>query len=116
MKIIIESQNPKLMRYATVGDYVWEDGTLHITVADMGNENYNYLVALHELVESWLCQQRGIKEEDISTFDIQYEKEREEGKHTISDEPGFDENAPYRKEHTIATGIEIIMAEQLGIN
>ena len=117
MKINIETQDPKTMRYPTVGDY-WEDpdGTLQIRVADMKNFNYNFLVALHELIEFVLCRDRGIKEEDINAFDIQYEKEREEGKHAIDEEPGFDSKAPYRKEHTLANGIEMIMASELNVD
>jgi hypothetical protein len=116
MKILIETIDPKKMRYPTVGDYFQDGDTFKIQVADMGNDNYNFLVALHELIESKLCQERGIKEEDITAFDLKYEKEREEGKHQINDEPGFDTAAPYRAEHTFANGVEMAMASLLGID
>jgi len=116
MRILIETIDPKNMRYPTVGDYFPDGDTFKIQVADTGNEDYNFLIALHELIESKLCEHRGIKEEDIMKFDIQYEKEREAGLHEISEEPGFDSKAPYRAEHTFANGIEITMASLLDVD
>ena len=117
MKIVIETIPHKEMRYDTVGDYwIDPDGTMQIRVSDMGNWKYELLVAIHELVEQNLCLDRGIKEEDISNFDIQFEKDREEGKRSKEAEPGDDPAAPYRKEHFTATNIERILCEALGVN
>lgn len=74
------------------------------------------LVAIHELVEVCLCKERGIKQSDVDAFDIQFEKEREQGLHLQDEEPGFAPNAPYLKEHTFATLIEKEMAVQLGVD
>ena len=100
-------------RYETVGDY-WDDeeGT-NIRVSDMGNEDYEFLVVIHELIEQYLCKKRGISEEDISKFDIKFEKNRPEGN---EDEPGDDQKAPYRKEHFFATTIERLIAGELGVD
>lgn len=112
-KIIIETIDHLSQRYPTVGDYQYlEDGTVYITVSNMGNEVYETLVGLHELIEERLTKWRGIKEGDISKFDIEFEKNRKEGN---IDEPGFDKDAPYRHEHLAATGIEMIMASLAGV-
>ena len=101
-------------RYSTCGDYwIDQDGSWQIRVSDMGNWHYEMAVAIHELWEQSLCFDRGIKEEDISNFDIQFEKEREEGKHSEMDEPGDNENAPYVKEHCSATGIERLFISEV---
>jgi len=113
MRIIIETIQHEDQRYPTVGDYwVDADGTKHIVVSDMQNDNYAFLVALHELVEQKLCEHRGISEESITRFDEDYEDLREDD--DVS-EPGDDLEAPYRNEHNFATGIERLMCAELGI-
>jgi len=80
MKIIIETVPHERNRNNQVGDYRYmEDGTLYITVSDMGNEKYETLVAIHELIEERLTKWNGIKEEDINAYDEYYEKKREMG-------------------------------------
>ena len=116
MKILIETLPYNKLRYKTPGDYFQDGDTFKIQIADTGNEDYNFLVALHEFIESKLCQKRGISEGDITNFDIQYEEERAEGLHEINEEPGFDKNSPYRLEHTFANGIEMAMASLLNVN
>lgn len=113
MKIKIRTISHEKQRYPTVGDYVErQDGTTIISVSDMGNEDYAFLVALHELIEAHLTKKRGIKEEDISEFDEVFESHRIEGN---TDEPGDHVDAPYRKEHFFATSIERLVAGELGI-
>lgn len=113
MKMIIETVEHSSQDYETIGNYKYlEDGTVHITISNMGNEVYESLVALHEFVEERLTKWRGIKEGDITKFDIDFESKREEGN---NDEPGFSKDAPYRHEHLAATGIEMIMASLAGI-
>jgi hypothetical protein len=104
----------KFQAYETVGNYEWtESGTLVIFVSEMGNEDYEHLVFLHEFVEASLCKARGISCEEITAFDIEFEKNRAEGN---VDEPGNDPKAPYRLEHNIATFIESGMAQALGVD
>lgn len=103
-------------RFITIGDYWIEGLTLKFRVSDMQDPRYHMLVLLHELIEFILTQERGIAEEDITAFDVQYEKEREQGLHTPEDEPGDDPYAPYRKEHIFATKIEKMLAEELGVD
>ena len=115
-KIDMQSIDHQEQRYETVGDYWEENGVTHFRVSKTGNWKYDYLVLLHEFIELALVKDRGIKIEDIDAFDIQYEKERIEGKHTEDDEPGDDKNSPYVKEHFVATNIERIMAHELGVD
>lgn len=103
-----------LQRYETVGD--WEinrNGKLKITVSELGNEKYEKLVALHELVEVILCEAAGITDGQVTDFDKAFEARREEGN---TDEPGDDPHSPYRHEHRIATIVEMIVADALGVD
>jgi len=90
MRIIIETIPHDQHRYTTCGDY-WEydDGTKHIVVSDMGDDDLAFLVGIHEMAEQYLCKKRGIKEEDVSAFDIAFEEK-------------------------IATAIERLMCAELG--
>jgi hypothetical protein len=117
MKIVIESIPHKNQRYPTVGDY-WrdEEGVLHITVSSMSDDRYEYLVALHELVEVLICEHKGIKEEDITAFDIKFEEDRLLGLHGPDDEPGHNKFAPYNLEHVFAEKLERLMSEKLEVD
>lgn len=108
--IIISTQPMAQMRYDTLGDYSDPkkigDAYFHeILVADTHQLNYNFLIGLHELVESWLCFQRKIKDKDITGFDTS---------HPVED-PGRLKSAPYHKEHMFAEKIEKLMCKELGI-
>ena len=117
MKIIIETIPHDKQRYPTVGDYwVDKDGTRHIVVSDMGNDDYALLVALHELIEQTLTEKRGIKEEDITAFDEKFEIERDNGFHNDDEEAGDAPDAPYRKEHFFSTSVERLVAGELGVD
>lgn len=114
MKIIIKIIPHTKQRYETVGDWKFnKNGNLHINVSDMQNDNYAFLVGLHEMIEAWLCKKRGIKEEDITAFDMNFELNRK--KNNI-DEPGDSVKSPYHKEHVFATTIEKMVASILTIN
>lgn len=94
--------------YDAVGDWRFaEDDTLAVTVSDLGDPRYNALVALHEIVEALLCQERGIPEEAVTQFDTD---------HPELEEPGEDPTAPYHKEHLTASLIEYRAAGLFGID
>jgi len=78
MKIIVETIPHEAQRYPTVGDY-WEDpdGVVQIRVSHMEDWRYVILVAVHELAEMMLTRWRGIPEEAIGSFDMEFEKKRE---------------------------------------
>lgn len=55
------------MRYATTGDWEWlPNSHLKCSVADYGNEDGAFLVNLHQMVEGWLCNKAGIREDEVS--------------------------------------------------
>lgn len=106
-------------RYPTVGDYWYdgdneETGDCHIRVSRMSDGRYAFLVALHEFVESNLCRFAGIKEPMIKAFDEAFEEKR--APDDFTSEPGFAADAPYRKQHTIATAIEMLAAQELNVD
>ncbi len=66
-------------RYPTTGDWMYGENPnppLKVRVSDMGNRNYEFLVAIHETIEAWLCANAGIEEADVSAFDVAYEDKR----------------------------------------
>ena len=97
-------------RYPTLGDYVGHEKLRFIQVSDIGHAKYEFLIAIHELIEQALCLERGIAEEEITKFDIAFEKSGKEG------EPGDDPLAPYHREHVYATAVEISLCKELGLD
>jgi hypothetical protein len=111
---------------------------LHVRVSKMPDERYEQLVAVHEIIEALLCKQAGVSEESVSEFDELYEAKRDSlTQHantaiaastalkkafgctcliTNDSEPGDDIHAPYYRQHQIATGIERILAAELGVD
>lgn len=117
MNIHIQTIPNSAQRYPTPGDWWFdESGDVQIRVSDMGNWKYEFLIAYHELLEVILCKDRGITQAEVDAFDIQFEKERSDGKHALDDEPGYAAAAPYRNEHFMAEAVERIAANQLNVN
>lgn len=113
LKIEIKTIPDKEQRYDTVGDY-WKKGdTDEIRISEIGNRQYEFFVAIHEMVEQFLCENKGITDEEITKFDIDYENKRKPGD---ASEPGEDIYAPYHKEHMFAEKIEKMMADECGID
>ena len=114
MKIVIETIPHKEQRYDTCGDwYRDKEGTLRIKVSQEIGDKAAALVAVHELVEVLLCEDRGITQIAVDKFDVEFEDERKPGN---TDEPGDDPKAPYRKEHFFATNIERLLGAELGVD
>lgn len=109
-KIVIDIVPHRKQRYPTVGDYYKKNGELHMRVSKM-NSKHEFLVLIHELIEWFLIDQKGISIKSIDDFDILYEETK-----TDESEPGNDPNAPYFDEHQYATYIEKLLAEKLGVN
>lgn len=117
MKINVETIPHSCQRYETVGDWTFEpDGTLNVNVSEMGNlpsnfhpgsEDSEFLVAIHEIVEAYLCKKAGITVEEVDKFDIGYQ---------INQEPGNDPDAPYHIQHLIATSIEMMLCAALNLS
>jgi len=117
MEIHIKTIPHNSQRYETCGDYFYDDlGVLQIRVSEMGDEKYETLVAIHELIEERLTKWKGITEQQILDYDLYYEKRRQQGLVPADSEPGFSEGAPYKAEHTFATSIEMMMCAYAGIS
>ena len=121
MKYMIETIDHSRQRYPTVGDY-YDDKDLDckeikiIRVSRMKNPDYELLIAVHELIESYLVAKAGISLDEIDKFDLKFEEERAQGLHSDTAEPGDDPGAPYRSQHQIATLIEKVLARSLDID
>lgn len=107
MKIVIDTVDHTDQRYPTAGDWLFDGGKLQITVSRLGDPDMELLVAVHELVEAWLCDKRGIAEPDVMAFDVDHDGESD---------PGSLSEAPYHKEHMFAETIERLLANELGID
>jgi hypothetical protein len=118
MRIILETIPHEQQRYSClIGDYwVDENGDWHIAVSEMENPDHSFLITVHELIEIYATQRKGIPEPEIMAFDLKFEKERKEGKHTADDEPGDDHRSPYYREHQYASAIEYLMAVALDVD
>lgn len=125
MQITIKVVPHNEQRYETVGDW-WFDNqsnpvsgetVLEVRVSNLGNGDYESLIALHEVAEAILCLKRGIKEKDVTAFDETFEKARGEYPLIFGDsEPGDHPKAPYHNEHLFASRLEQSMAMELGVD
>lgn len=113
LNIQIKTIPDEEQRYDTVGDYWKKDGVDEIKVSSMSNRQYEFLVAIHEMIEQYLCENAGITDEEITRFDVDFENNRKEGDQS---EPGESPLAPYHKQHMFAESIEKQMALECGID
>lgn len=128
MKITIETIPHQQQRYETVGDWYYDqNGDLIIRVSDLGDWRENAMVGVHELVEVLIAKHRGITVEQVDKFDMEYEAKRERaiaeaGRNKdrvellLVPEPGDDPACPIRHEHSVATGVERILAALLEVD
>ena len=117
MRIVIETVEHSKNRNDQVGDYQYlPDGTLYISVSEMGDPKMNFLIACHEMIEEFLAKCDGVTEEHITAYDELYESKRKLGMVPIDSENGFGSDCLYKRYHTIATGVEMILAAQLGVD
>ena len=107
MKVIIETVSHISQRYNTIGDWQWEGETLHIKVSDMGDWKKELLVGVHEMVETMLCKESGVTEEQVDAFDLSHSEEHE---------PGENPDAPYYHQHKNAIYIEDMLMQFLGVD
>lgn len=100
-------------RYDTCGDYFVGDatGALYVQVSHLPDRREMLLVAIHELCEWALCEAKGITPDEIDKFDLNYDPGD-----MLPQEPGDNPDAPYYHQHQVATGIERILAAELGVD
>ena len=117
--IRIEFIGHSQQRYDTNGDWLFDQyGDLIIRVSNdiepLKSEDAQFLVALHELVEVWLCLKRGISQQTVDDFDLKFLQTECPACGDWA-EPGDHSAAPYKNEHRFAMIIEHLMAHELGI-
>lgn len=117
MKIEACTISHNQQRYETCGDYFTDkNGVRQFRISKLGNPDFEMLVLLHEMVESYLCQRRGIPDAKIDAFDKWFEDARAQGFVYDDDEPGCHPNSPYLREHMFAMMLERAMAKELGVS
>ena len=116
-RIVIDFISAKNQRLrGNVGDYFYdENGVLNIRVTDMGNTLYERLVAIHELCEVTMTEDKGITEDEIQAFDEMFFAEGVDDMLHDTEEPGWDKRCPYRTEHGISENIERQIALHCGV-
>lgn len=113
MRITVKTIRNTSQRYATVGDWQWDKmGGLKVTASWMKYAGWrgSMAVAVHEIVEALLCKSEGIEESRVDEFDMNYDNRN------ALCEPGDHPDCPYRHQHAIASAIERLLVEGLGLN
>lgn len=114
MRIEIKTIPHSNQAYATGGNWGFRDnGDIWIEVSELSDWRREALIAVHELVEILLCKHDGVTQQSVDEFDKSFEANRPADN---VDEPGDDPKAPYVRQHCIATGIERVLAAELGVN
>jgi hypothetical protein len=94
-------------RYETVGDWVWKDDSLEVTISDLSDDRFNLLVAAHEVTEALLARRAGVTEQQVDEWDLA---------HLDADEPGEVEGCPYFTQHARASEVERLLAVLMGVD
>lgn len=110
--ILINTLPAVLLRYPTLGDWTVNGSLTHVSVLNTGNAGHNFAIAIHEAVESFLCQRAGVTQAQVDAWDFTWEDEVALGNRDPGLEPGDDSNCPYFREHLIASVIEQVFVEQ----
>lgn len=142
LEVIITSTLHKDQRYDTCGDWyyapAWWDISkpgmtkevpiecLRISVSQLPDRREMFLIAIHELIEAFLCECAGVTEASVDDFDKNFESGWLETDSLVGNklalpigypkEPGDHPDAPYYHQHQLATGIERILAAEAGVS
>ena len=95
----------RLQRYDTSGDWQFLNKKLYIKISKMENPDYEHAVLIHELIEQYICQKRGITQKMVDDWDLS---------HLELDNPGSHPDCPYYEAHMFATYIEQEIIKKLG--
>lgn len=90
-----------------------ERKVLVVLSSKLSDPRREFLIQHHELTEVKLCEQAGVTQEVVDKFDKDFEANRAEDN---EDEPGDEPAAPYVRQHCIATGVERLLAAEMGVN
>lgn len=92
-------------RYDTAGDYIEFDGLTHFQISEMEDPDFEFAVAIHELIEYYDARKNGIQVEAIDRWDKD---------HIDHPDPGSIPEAPYHESHMWATSVEKLIIERYG--
>ena len=93
-------------------DWFWDDkGDLQVRVCSMSDWRYETLLAIHEAVEAIMCKHNGVTQKSVDEFDKAYDLT-----HETDIEAGDAPDAPYVREHCLATAIERILCAELDVS
>lgn len=113
--IVIKTIPVEEQRYNTAGDY-WETETeIHFRISKQQDERSEVAILLHEVTEFFLTKQQGISEEEITAYDLDWEERFKRGD-VKADEPGMENDCPYKDEHETSLMIEKIFCWAAGID
>lgn len=112
LRIVMTTVDVGKHRYPSADDYtdpVIKDDEIKFatTIINMGNSDYEFLVFMHAITEQYLCWKHGIKDKEITKFDMD---------HPELDDPGNSPDAPYNHEHEIATEVEALLSQELRVS
>jgi len=117
LNIEIKTAPGHLIRSDQSGDWRYTTKKILVSVVeDTYQPESELAIAIHELIEAWLCRRDGITDLEVVSFDDMYEDERKQGHHKESDEPGDDPRAPYREQHMAATYVERAVCSALDLS
>ena len=94
--------------YDTAGNYTELMGCWCVELSRMDDWRYEACLFIHEFVEMCLTRLDGVEWKDIDAFDM--------GPGKDSDDPGTMPEAPYHKQHMLATVMERKMCQLLGVD
>lgn len=94
-------------RYDTAGDWYDDHGTFCFRISDCRNRKYEWLLAIHEIVERALCDVNGVSVKVVDAFDKSF---------VGNVEPGDSSKSPYRTEHCFATAVERMLCAAMDVN
>lgn len=93
-------------RYRTIADWFHEDDNLQIRVSTT-RKDYEFLSAIKQQIEQYLCEKAGIKESTIDAWRLTHEGD---------DEPGTAIACPFREQHLFAEAVEKVLADKIGVD
>jgi hypothetical protein len=100
-------------RYDTLGDWQYDeqpDGVVARISVPKFSRDTNYaawLIAIHELVELFLCVRQGVTQQAADEF---------HASRPDSDEYGDEVDCPYYEQHQIADAVEKLMCRAIGVS
>lgn len=116
MKITIDIIEPGQHRPGITGadwQYDIASHTVNVRITRMSDWKREACLIIHELVEALCCMAERVTWESVDNFDAWFDKTYP---NKLNTEAGDHADAPYRSQHSLATGIERIMCERFGIS